>query len=173
MHCSAAALRKKLNELTCADARSNKRDALDLAGKLPLAPKTFHMAIAPQELNIDPAQADGLLGEFDAVVCGASGLSKKGVRRLRGSLTVKVSRLRPGTAFEHFMLVLHQADPTDWTELHNLDNLFWLGYAPRAAFNQALAKQAVGTMSRRHQRQLSWRHQSRSEASARAGSDAL
>ena len=37
------------------------------------------------------------------------------------------------------MLVLRRADPTDWTDVHQLNKLFWLGYMPRSAFDQAVA----------------------------------
>ena len=134
--------RNQLNAQLCAGVRSNKRDALDLAGKLPLTVKAVAMGIAPHELIIDPAQAGGLLGKFDAAVCRASGAANEGVE-VKGagscSRTFKISRLRPGTPFEHLMLVLRRADPTDWTDVHQLNKLFWLGYMPRSAFDQAVA----------------------------------
>ena len=110
--------RNQLNSQLCAGVRSIKRDALDLAGKLPLAVKALAMGIAPHELIIDPAQAGGLLGKFDAAVCGASGAAKEGVEikgagSTSGPRTFKISRLRPGTPFEHLILVLRRADPTD------------------------------------------------------------
>jgi hypothetical protein len=71
--------RNQLNAQLCAGVRSNKRDALDLAGKLPLTVKAVAMGIAPHELIIDPAQAGDLLGKFDATVCRASGAAKEGV----------------------------------------------------------------------------------------------
>ena len=52
---------------------------MDLAGKLPLTVKAVAMGIAPHELIIDPAQAGGLLGKFDAAVCRASGAANEGV----------------------------------------------------------------------------------------------
>ena len=97
--------RNQLNAQLCAGVRSNKRDALDLAGKLPLTVKAVAMGIAPHELIIDPAQAGGLLGKFDAAVCRASGAAKeavevKGAGRASCSRAFKISRLRPGTPFE-------------------------------------------------------------------------
>jgi len=38
--------------------------------------------------------------------------------------------------------VLRRADPTDWTDVRQLDSLFWLGYMPRSAFDQAVAAKA-------------------------------
>ena len=32
-----------------------------------------------------------------------------------------------------------RADPTDWTDVRQLDKLFWLGYMPRSAFDRAVA----------------------------------
>ena len=57
----------------------NRRDALDLAGKLPLAVKALAMGISLGDFNVDPAQAGGLLGKFDAAVGGASGAANEGV----------------------------------------------------------------------------------------------
>ena len=57
-----------LNAQLLAGVASNRRDALDLAGKLPLAIKALAVGISPAELNIDPSQAGGLLGKFDAKI---------------------------------------------------------------------------------------------------------
>jgi hypothetical protein len=141
------AYRDQLNTQVLTGVRSNNRDALDIAGKLPLAVKALEMGISLGDFNIDPAQAGGLLGKFDAAVGGASGAASEGVEikgagSTSGPRTFKISRLRPGTPFEHLMLVLRQADPTDWTDVRQLDSLFWLGYMPRSAFDQAVAAKA-------------------------------
>jgi hypothetical protein len=120
----------------------NARDALDMAGKLPLALKANAIGIPPHELNIDPAQAGGLLGKFDAIIRGAAGVAGveiKGARSYRGHKTFQLSRLRAGTSFEHLLLVVRSRNPTDWTDLVQLDDLFWLGHVPRAAFDRAMA----------------------------------
>jgi hypothetical protein len=142
----------QVNAQLCAGVRRNKRDALDLAGKLPLAIKASAMGIAPRELNIDPAQAGGLLGKFDAAVCGAPGAAQEGVeikgaRSYRGRRSFNFSRLRPSTPFEHLLFVAREADPQDWTDVRQLDRLFWLGYVPRAALDRAVAAKpgAAGT----------------------------
>jgi hypothetical protein len=57
-----------LNAQLLAGVPRNARDALDLAGKLPLALKANAIGIPQHELNIDPAQAGGLLGKFDAII---------------------------------------------------------------------------------------------------------
>ena len=139
--------RAQVNAQLCADVHRNKRDALDLAGKATVAIKALAMGIAPHKLNIDPAQAGGLLGKFDAMVCGASGAANEGVeikgaRSYRGPCSFNFSRLRPGTPFEHLLFVARRADPTDWTDVRQLDNLFWLGYMPRSAFDRAVAAKA-------------------------------
>jgi hypothetical protein len=155
------------NEQLCKDVSLNKRDALDLAGKLPLALKALTMGISPHELNIDPAQAGGLLGKFDAVVKGSSSLSAptassifsvasasssaageegievKGARSYRGKQTFQFSRMRPGTPFQHILLVARRQDPTNWTDMRQLDQLFWLGHVRRSDFDQAVAKRDV------------------------------
>ena len=130
----------------------NARDALALAGKLPLALKANAIGIPPHELNIDPANG-GLIGKFDAVIRGAGGtggaggvggavremaVEIKGARAYRGDKTVQLSRLRPSSCFDHLILVVRSRNPTDWTDLLQLDDLFWLGHMPRAAFDLAL-----------------------------------
>ena len=131
-----------LNAQLLAGVPGNARDALDMAGKLPLALKANAIGIPPHELNIDPAQAGGLLGKFDAIIRGAAGVGGveiKGARSCRGHKTFQLSRLRPGTSFEHLLLVVRSRNPTDWTDLVQLDDLFWLGHVPRAAFDRAMA----------------------------------
>ena len=130
----------------------NARDALALAGKLPLALKAKALGIPPHELNIDPANG-GLIGKFDAVIRGAGGtggaggvggavremaVDIKGSRFCREYLTVNMSRLRPKSCWDHLIVVVRSRDPTDWTDLHQLDDLFWLGHVSRAAFDLAL-----------------------------------
>ena len=138
-----------LNAQLLAGVPGNARDALDMAGKLPLALKANAIGIPPHELNIDPAQAGGLLGKFDATISGSGGgpgaagvggVEIKGARSRRGhKKTFQLSRLRPGTRFEHLLLVVRSGNPTDWTDLIQLDDLFWLGHVSRAAFDRAVA----------------------------------
>jgi hypothetical protein len=45
-------------------------DALDLAGKLPLALKENAIGPPSHEVNIDPTQSGGLLAKFDAMISG-------------------------------------------------------------------------------------------------------
>jgi len=118
------------------------------------------------ELNIDPSQAGGLLGKFDAMITratsggpvsssnGVSGIIPhgasarglksgcveiKGARSYRGDLTFQFSRLRASTPFEHLLFVARRRDPVDWTDLRELDTCFWLGHVARADFDAALA----------------------------------
>jgi len=137
-----------LNAQLLAGVPGNARDALDMAGKLPLALKANAIGIPPHELNIDPAQAGGLLGKFDATISGSGGVPGaagvggveiKGARSRRGhAKTFQLSRLRPGTRFEHLLLVVRSGNPTDWTDLIQLDDLFWLGHVSRDAFDRAV-----------------------------------
>ena len=125
----------------------NRRDALDLAGKLPLAIKALSVGIPLAELNIDPSQAGGLLGKFDAMITRVAlgrpashgGVEIKGARSYRGDLTFQFSRLRASTPFEHLLFVARRRDPADWTDLRELDACFWLGHVARADFDAALA----------------------------------
>ena len=137
-----------LNAQLLAGVPGNARDALDMAGKLPLALKANAIGIPPHELIIDPAQAGGLLGKFDATISGSGGVPGaagvggveiKGARSRRGhKKTFQLSRLRPGTRFEHLLLVVRSGNPTDWTDLIQLDDLFWLGHVSRDAFDRAV-----------------------------------
>ena len=137
-----------LNAQLLAGVPGNARDALDMAGKLPLALKANAIGIPPHELIIDPAQAGGLLGKFDATISGSGGgpgaagvggVEIKGARSRRGhKKTFQLSRLRPGTRFEHLLLVVRSGNPTDWTDLIQLDDLFWLGHVSRDAFDRAV-----------------------------------
>ena len=144
----------QLNKQLRVGVPRNARDALDMAGKLPLALKAHSIGIPLHELNIDPAQAGGLLGKFDALV-GCSGAEIKGARSCRGDRTFQFSRLRSGTPFEHLLLVARSRNPTDWTDLHQLDHLFWLGYVSRAAFDRALAGRR---RAQRHQAAIQAQH---------------
>ena len=148
-----------LNAQLRAGVSSNRRDALDLAGKLPLAIKALAVGISPAELNIDPSQAGGLLGKFDAKITrvgalppgipaapclqhadpNSGGIEIKGARCYRGRKTFQFSRLRPSTPFEHLLFVARERDPADWTDVRELDRCFWLGHVARVDFNAALA----------------------------------
>ena len=141
-----------INQQLLVGVPRNARDALALAGKLPLALKAIAIGIPPHELIIDPANG-GLIGKFDAVIRGAGGtggaggvggavremaVDIKGSRFCREYLTVNMSRLRPKSCWDHLIVVVRSRDPTDWTDLHQLDDLFWLGHVSRAAFDLAL-----------------------------------
>ena len=127
-----------LNAQLLSGVPRNARDALDLAGKLPLALKANAIGIPPEQLNIDPAQAGGLLGKCDACVGRDEGVEIKGARCYRGSESFQFSRLRPGTPFKHLLFVARKGNPTNWTDMSELNNLFWLGHVSRADFDRAL-----------------------------------
>ena len=54
----------QLNKQLRVGVPRNARDALDMAGKLPLALKAQSIGVPLHELNIDPAQAGGLLANL-------------------------------------------------------------------------------------------------------------
>jgi hypothetical protein len=82
-----------LNAQLRAGVASNRRDALDLAGKLPLAIKALAVGISPAELNIDPSQAGGLLGKFDAKITRSAPSHQQAYQR-----PVVVTSMRTRTA---------------------------------------------------------------------------
>ena len=120
-----------------------------------------HGDLPPAELNIDPSQAGGLLGKFDAMITrvGAlppagipapsgchqhadpnrGGIEIKGARSYRGRKTFQFSRLRPSTPFELQLFVARERDPADWTDVRELDRCFWLGHVARVDFDAALS----------------------------------
>jgi hypothetical protein len=138
-----------LNAQLLAGVPRNARNELDMAGKLPLMLKANAIGIPPHELKIDPAQAGGLLSKFDATIsrsggapgaAGVGGVEIKGSRSRRGhKKTFQLSRLLPGMRFEHLLLVMRSGNPTDWTDLLQLDDLFWLGHVLRPAFDRTVA----------------------------------
>ncbi len=105
-------------------------DTLDLAGRLPLVVKGNVIGIPSHELNIDPAQTEGLLVKFDVIIRGTGvvaaaegaggtggsegsggvaavggadrqrGVEIKGARSCLGHKTFQLSRLLSGTRFE-------------------------------------------------------------------------
>ena len=71
----------------------------------------------------------------------------KGAHSNRGRKGFQVSRLRPDT-FEHLLLVARRGNPTDWTDMRQLDQLFWLGHVSRADFDWALkSRGGVGAVT--------------------------
>ncbi len=66
------------------------------------------------------------------------GVEIKGAHTSRGQKTFQLGRLRPSSCFEHLLLVVRCQNPTDWSDMLQIDELFWLGYVPRAAFDRAL-----------------------------------
>ena len=83
----------------------NKRNSLDLAGKLPLSLKMMSLGLRPQDLWIDFSQAGGMYGTDDGMIpC------------LREMLEVKGAKLKSGTA-RHFQIKKISVDGTGWKHL--------------------------------------------------------
>eukprot|EP00286_Rhodomonas_abbreviata_P018639 CAMPEP_0181298908 /NCGR_PEP_ID=MMETSP1101-20121128/6043_1 /TAXON_ID=46948 /ORGANISM="Rhodomonas abbreviata, Strain Caron Lab Isolate" /LENGTH=170 /DNA_ID=CAMNT_0023403981 /DNA_START=320 /DNA_END=829 /DNA_ORIENTATION=- len=129
------------NAKLLAGVPENKRDELDIAGKVIAAVKSRAIGLTADEIVIDPAQAGGLLGKFDGMFAGGSGIEVKAARSYRGDRSFQFSRLRPGSPFQqHLFLIGRSADPVDWTDVHELDALCWLGYVSRSRFDAAVAR---------------------------------
>ena len=62
----------------------------------------------------------------------------KGARSYRGCKSFQFSRLRPGTPFEHVLLVAREGKPSKWSDMRELDKLLWLGHVSRADFDRAI-----------------------------------
>jgi hypothetical protein len=96
-------------------------------------PEPRAAAIDRQDSNERDATISGSGGVPGAA--GVGGIEIKGARSRRGhKKTFQLSRLRPGTRFEHLLLVVRSGNPIDWTDLIQLDDLFWLGHVSRDAF---------------------------------------
>ena len=128
----------QLNKQLRVGVPRNARDALDMAGKLPLALKAHSIGIPAEHRGARSCRGD-----------------RTYARSCRGDRTFQFSRLRSGTPFEHLLLVARSRNPTDWTDLHQLDHLFWLGYVSRAAFDRALAGRR---RAQRHQAAIQAQH---------------
>ena len=44
-----------------------------------------------------------------------------------------------GTGKQHLFLIARSADPSDWTDVRELDTLCWFGYVSREQFDEAVA----------------------------------
>ena len=94
------AYQAEVNTKLCAGVPQNKRDELDCAGKVIAAVKLSAIGVTMDEIVIDPAQAGGLLGKFDAIFAGWSGIEIKAARSYRGNRSFQFSRLRPDSPFQ-------------------------------------------------------------------------
>eukprot|EP00961_Rhodomonas_salina_P217018 2932112-Rhodomonas_salina.2 len=97
---SDAVYRMETNAKLRAGVPENKRDELDSAGKVIAAVKTRAIGVTADEIMIDPAQAGRLLGKFDAMFAGGSGIEVKAARSYRGDSSFQFSRLRPDSQFQ-------------------------------------------------------------------------
>ena len=107
-------------------------------GKLPLAIKALAMGIPPHELIINPAQVGKVPGMFDAVV-PSGGLDIHGGKSSRSDVSFQIVNLPSKATFQSLILVMRSRDPADWTDLRELEKVFWLGCVPQADYNRAVA----------------------------------
>ena len=107
-------------------------------GKLPLAIKALAMGIPPHELIINPAQVGRMPGMFDAVV-PSGGLDIHGGKSSRNAATFQITNLPSKATFQSLILVMRSRDPADWTDLRELEEVFWLGCVPHADYKRAVA----------------------------------
>lgn len=135
--------------------RKNRRDALDMAGKVVLALKALSVGISADMLIIDPAQAGGLMGKSDGAVVDRNGLQQmheiKGSRCKKGkptTFTLKDIRVK-GTTFLHILGVLRIQDPVDWTDVDEYSKCgFWLAHITRGNLLEAMAESGRGHLDK-------------------------
>eukprot|EP00961_Rhodomonas_salina_P248219 3354974-Rhodomonas_salina.1 len=137
---SDAGYRAQINAQLLHGVPLNKRDALDSAGAQVAAMKSRAIGISADELVIDPAQAGGLLGKFDGMFADGSWIEVKAARSYHCDRSFQFSLLQQDSLFEHLFLIGRSADPVDWTDVHELEALCWLGYVSRAGFDTAVAR---------------------------------
>jgi len=123
----------------CMNACSTRAHACTRAqGKLPLAIKALAMGIQPHELIINPAKVGQMSGMFDAVV-PSGGLDIFGGKSVRSDASFQIHNLPSKATFQSLILVMRSRDPADWTDLRELEKVFWLGCVPQADYNRAVA----------------------------------
>ena len=119
-----------------------RRNALDLAGKVPLSLKLLSIGVTNEELLIDFAQAGGLFGTDDGFIYRLKQfLEIKGAKRKRNTKNQfhikKISVV--GTGWMHLFLICRGKEPTEWTDVREYDECdFWLGYVTRDSYMTAL-----------------------------------
>ena len=123
----------------------NKRDALDMAGKVTLALMAMSVGIFEDVLFLDPAQAGGLIGKSDGAIINSQGhkelIEVKGCKCRKGkkfTVTLKDIRLN-GTNFKHLIAVARKRDPDDWTNVEEYGQCdFWLAHVTRVNLMKAM-----------------------------------
>ncbi|KAJ1465381.1 hypothetical protein T484DRAFT_1757458 [Baffinella frigidus] len=137
------------------DVPRNGRDALDLAGKLPLALKGLDIGLKPEHLLLDCAQAGGLHGRDDGAVLNQKTKVrepievKSGIRRRSKRCAFTFKRIDSGqdAQWRHLFLVGRERNPVDWGSLQELDACMWLGYVRRADYDAAVARAGRGRVN--------------------------
>jgi hypothetical protein len=122
-----------------------KRDDLDLAGKLPLCLKALQIGIDPKQLMIDCAQAGGVYGRNDGCVarpCQIEPIEIKGSICRKGKTSCfAFNKIRShGVDWKHLFLVGRLQNPARWDSVSDMDNIMYLGYVERDAYDKALRR---------------------------------
>ena len=121
-----------------------RRDCLDLAGKLPLCLTALEIGIDPSLLMIDAAQAGGVYGGGDGCVvaqdCSLEPIEVKGCLCRRGKRRAfSFHNIRcDGADWRHLFFLGRLRNPASWESSADLEQVVWVGYVGRDAYEEAL-----------------------------------
>jgi hypothetical protein len=138
----SAGFRQQVKTTLQTGVSCQRRNALDLAGKVPLSLKLLSLGVNNAELLVDFAQAGGLYGTDDGFIYSLKEfLEIKGAKRKKNTKNQyhikKISVL--GTGWRHLFLICRGKEPTEWTSVSEYDACdFWLGYVTRDGYMTAL-----------------------------------
>lgn len=124
----------------------NRRDCLDMAGKLPLSMWARSAGLDSEHLVVDFAQAGGICGTSDGRIRLPDGshedIEIKGSRAKSGkpnSFAFKAIRCA-GTNWKHLFLVGRRREPQKWSDWADVGGAIMLGHVTRSRYEAALDK---------------------------------
>ena len=139
----------KLQKILVDGVHRNRRNALDLAGKVPFSLKMKQIGQNQNTLWVDSAQAGGLYDTADALIPALLAfLEIKGAKLKSGSkgqFQIKKIRIE-GTSWSFLVIVCRTQEPDNWTDPAEYDRCgFWMGVVSRKDYEEALLKAGIST----------------------------
>jgi len=144
---------KKLETTLKDGVPRNLRDALDLAGKIPLTIKMLSQNVSSSDLLIDFSQAGGVFAKSDGFYRPTKAfLEIKGAKVKSGTKNqFQMKKIRhQGTQWTHLIFVCRTQQPRCWTDSDDLDRCgLWFGVVSRQKYTAALLKAPNGLYNRK------------------------
>jgi len=133
---------------------AKERDALDLAGKFPLARLLGQFGVTPKQLVIDTAQAGGVCENADGFITKTreyleikGSCAKKRNDRIPGPNArpqFSVQGLNFASWWNKLVIVGREQNPADWTSVAEYGRCgFWLGIATQQRCEEALRRKGL------------------------------